>query len=102
MWHREMVPGFQIDVQLATLLAILVTTIILTRSYIRRRNSVLRTIPGPPSSSIIFGWSLWYTFATLTVFIHRCRKRRRRLAFQICSPVRRYLVSERMSRREGL
>jgi len=59
-------PAFQINVQLATLLATLLASILLTRAYIRRRNSVIRTIQGPPSSSFIFGWSLWYTLATFT------------------------------------
>jgi hypothetical protein len=58
--------AFQINVQLATLLATLLTSILLTRAYIRRRNSVIRGIQGPPSSSVIFGLSLWYTFATFT------------------------------------
>ena len=59
-------PALQINMQLATLLATLLTSILLTRAYIRRRNSVIRSIQGPPSSSVIFGWSLWYTFATFT------------------------------------
>ena len=67
-------PASQINVQLTTLLAILLTFILLTRAYIRRRNSVIRSIQGPPSSSIIFGWSLCYTFAVFTGFIQQRRE----------------------------
>jgi hypothetical protein len=67
-------PASQINVQLTTLLAILLTFILLTRAYIRRRNSVIRSIQGPPSSSVIFGWSPWYTFAVFTGFIQQRRE----------------------------
>ena len=58
--------AFQINVQLATLLATLLTSILLARAYIRRRNSVIRSLRGPSSSSVIFGWSLWYNSITFT------------------------------------
>jgi hypothetical protein len=68
-WYRGIGHGFQINVQLGTLLATLVVSILLTRIYVRRRNSVLKSIQGPPSSSYIFGWSLWHTFAMSTRLI---------------------------------
>jgi len=43
------------NVQLATLLAALVVSVLLIRAYIRRRGSVLRSVQGPPPSSFIFG-----------------------------------------------
>ena len=64
-WYKGIGRGFQINLQLGTLLATLVVSILLTRVFIRRRNSVLRSIQGPPSSSHIFGWSLWYTLLCL-------------------------------------
>ena len=69
-WHGRIGPGFQV----ATLLVTLVVSLLLTRAYIRRRNSVLRSLQGPPPSSFIFGGSLWYTFTTFTEFGRRRRK----------------------------
>jgi len=50
-WHRGIGTGFQV----VTLLITLVASLLLTRAYIRRRNSVLQSLQGPPSSSFIFG-----------------------------------------------
>ena len=52
-WHRGIGPGSSVAILLATGVLML-----LTRAYIRRRNSVIRSLQGPPSSSFIFGWSL--------------------------------------------
>jgi hypothetical protein len=51
-------PGLQMNVQLAPLLPALVVSVLLIRTYIRRRGSALRSVQGPPSSSFIFGWFL--------------------------------------------
>jgi len=52
-WHRGIGPGFSV----ATLLITIVVPVLLTRAlaYIRRRNSVIRNLQGPPPSSFIFG-----------------------------------------------
>jgi hypothetical protein len=69
-WHRGIGTGFQV----VTLLITLVASLLLTRAYIRRRNSVLQSLQGPPSSSFIFGGFMWYTFATYTRLSRQHRK----------------------------
>ena len=106
-WYKGIGPGFSV----ATLLITIVVPVLLTRAlaYIRRRNSVIRNLQGPPPSSFIFGWSL-HTFAPFTGLIHCHRERSgnhtsersRRLEVQMRAPVWRRLVSEWMSRREYL
>jgi len=59
-WHWSIGPGSSV----APLLAALVT-VLLTRAYIQRRNSVLKSLQGPPSSSFIFGWFLIHFFFRL-------------------------------------
>ena len=72
--NGEWYGGIGAGIQVATVLVTLVASLLLTRAYIRRRNSVLQSLQGPPSSSFIFGGFLRYTLATYTRLSRRHRK----------------------------
>ena len=57
-WHRRNSPGFQMSVQAASSLIILIISVFLIHTYIRRRGSFLRDLQGPESSSFLLGGSL--------------------------------------------
>ncbi|KAI0253566.1 cytochrome P450 [Lactifluus subvellereus] len=48
-------PRPPMNTQITILLAILAVSVLLARTYIRRRNSFLRTLQGPQPSSLLFG-----------------------------------------------